>query len=81
MHQIIRFGHRSKDSAFHLDRIDSTHVEGSVTGGSGIFQYDTVESPIIGFAHGRGHAHIGGDTDNDQVLDSFVSQKKLEIRV
>lgn len=52
-----------------------------LAGRGAVLQDDTVETAIIGLAHGGRNAHIGSHAGNDQVLDPFVPEKEFKISV
>lgn len=81
VHYILQLGNCTEDSTLHFHRLYRAYVKGRLTGCSTIFKDNTIESPVIGLAHRRGHAYVRRHAREDKVLDTFVSEEKLKVRV
>src|SRR5439155_20557965 len=40
---------------------------------------EALETAIVGFAHRRVHAHVGGDARQDEISDRSLAQDELEV--
>ena len=72
-------GHPSEDPALRLDHLERGALELGKVRADAVFQHDALEAAVVGFAHGRVHAHLGRHAAHDERADAAVVQHVLEI--
>ena len=75
----IRAGYPAENPALRLDHRQSGLVELREIGTAAIAEHDAAIAPVVGFAHRRVDADLGGDAANDQRLDCVILQNQGEI--
>ena len=71
--------HRAEHAALHLDHLDRGDVVAGVGGAAAVLQQQALEAAVVGLAHGRVHADVGGDAGEDDVVDAARAQDQLEV--
>src|SRR5208282_6530139 len=77
--QRFGFRHSSEHATLHLDHLDRMLVVRSVGGAAAILEQQTFEPTIVGLAHRRVNADIGGDAGQHQVGYAPQPQHQFEI--
>ena len=74
-----RVGDPAEDAALRLDHREADLVKLGKVRGAAVAGHDAAIAAIVGLAHGRVHADLGGDAADDQRLDAAVVQERVQV--
>ncbi len=77
--ECVRSGDRSEHATLHLHHLDRGGIVARVRCAGAVGEQQALVATVVGLAHRRVHAHIGGDSGEDDVRDPTVAQHEVEV--
>src|SRR5271165_4915808 len=74
-----RIGHGAEHAALHRHHLDRGRVVALVGRAAAVLNEKAFEAAVVGLAHGRVDADIGGDAGQHQVVDPARAQDEFEV--
>src|SRR6202044_2210158 len=76
---VLKGLNRSEPAALHLDHLQRRQVVAVIRRAATVFEQQALEAAIVGFAHRRMHADVGGDPGENEIVDAARAQDELEV--
>jgi len=79
LNELIGGRDATEDSSRLLCGLNASVVKGGVSSSGAVLKKKALESSVVGVTHGRGDAHVSGDTSEDEVLDASIVEDDAEV--